>query len=331
MATTALLTLSLSLSLPQQQQQQQPTPSSPSFLFFIQAFRLAITKRQHSSRHEGRSSIDGRTRWFGSTTTRNSHFLSFSQSSLQARVDDNVNNVRQNKITNATSSISSSLSSSSSSSSSSPSCTTTSTDEFFFEEALIELESIQAQASPGLLFPCPEKSVLVIEDIEDNNQLLLQNVDYYGDSIDDNEQYGKGLMGLLSSPPRANYEEISKAMTKDQKEGDTVGVVVVVVDDDDDNDDEKRMQQEQEQKIVRSRWLLIVAAALYGTNFSVVKVLGDDMSIPVGISTSLRFGLAAFATLPWLLDGVVTLPTFTSKPTTGTGTEEQTTMPTTMK
>jgi len=340
MATTALLTLSLSLSLPQQQQQQQPTPSSPSFLFFIQAFPLAITKRQHSSRHEGRSSIDGRTRWFGSTTTRNSHFLSFSQSSLQARVDDNVNNVRQNKITNATSSISSSLSSSSSScgtmstpvssSSSSPSCTTTSTDEFFFEEALIELESIQAQASPGLLFPCPEKSVLVIEDIEDNNQLLLQNVDYYGDSIDDNEQYGKGLMGLLSSPPRANYEEISKAMTKDQKEGDTVGVVVVVVDDDDDNDDEKRMQQEQEQKIVRSRWLLIVAAALYGTNFSVVKILGDDMSIPVGISTSLRFGLAAFATLPWLLDGVVTLPTFTSKPTTGTGTEEQTTMPTTM-
>merc|ERR1719162_1286810 len=161
MATTALLTLSLSLSLPQQQQQQQPTPSSPSFLFFIQAFPLAITKRQHSSRHEGRSSMDGRTRWFGSTTTRNSHFLSFSQSSLQARVDDNVNNVRQNKITNATSSISSSVSSSSSS----PSCTTTSTDEFFFEEALIELESIQAQASPGLLFPCPEKSVLVIEDI----------------------------------------------------------------------------------------------------------------------------------------------------------------------
>merc|ERR1719506_527343 len=310
MATTALLSLSLSLSLPQQQQ-QQPTPSSPSFLFFIQAFPLAITKRQHSSR----------------------------QSSLQARVDDNVNNVRQNKITNATSSISSSLSSSSScgtmstpvsssSSSSSPSCTTTSTDELFFEEALIELESIQAQASPGLLFPCPEKSVLVIEDIEDNNQLLLQNVDYYGDSIDDNEQYGKGLMGLLSSPPRANYEEISKVMTKDQKEGDTVGVVVD--DDDDNNDDEKLMQQEQEQKIVRSRWLLIVAAALYGTNFSVVKILGDDMSIPVGISTSLRFGLAAFATLPWLLDGVVTLPTFTSKPTTGTGTEEQTTMPTTM-
>jgi len=57
--------------------------------------------------------------------------------------------------------------------------------------------------------------------------------------------------------------------------------------------------------IVRARWLLVVAAALYGTNFSVVKLLGDDMHMPVGISTSLRFGLAAFATLPWLLDGVI--------------------------
>jgi drug/metabolite transporter (DMT)-like permease len=50
----------------------------------------------------------------------------------------------------------------------------------------------------------------------------------------------------------------------------------------------------------RARGLLIGAAALYGTNFSLVKLLGDTM--PVGISTSLRFGLAALATLPWLMD-----------------------------
>jgi drug/metabolite transporter (DMT)-like permease len=56
-----------------------------------------------------------------------------------------------------------------------------------------------------------------------------------------------------------------------------------------------------EEAIWRARWLLIGAAALYGTNFSVVKLLGDEM--PVGISTSLRFGLAALATLPWLVDG----------------------------
>jgi drug/metabolite transporter (DMT)-like permease len=50
----------------------------------------------------------------------------------------------------------------------------------------------------------------------------------------------------------------------------------------------------------RARMLLVGAAALYGTNFSLVKILGDTM--PVGISTTLRFGLAALATLPWLLD-----------------------------
>jgi drug/metabolite transporter (DMT)-like permease len=50
----------------------------------------------------------------------------------------------------------------------------------------------------------------------------------------------------------------------------------------------------------RARLLLVGAAALYGTNFSLVKLLGDTM--PVGISTTLRFGLAALATLPWLID-----------------------------
>mmetsp|Transcript_15786 Transcript_15786/g.32624 ORF Transcript_15786/g.32624 Transcript_15786/m.32624 type:complete len:576 (-) Transcript_15786:157-1884(-) len=58
-----------------------------------------------------------------------------------------------------------------------------------------------------------------------------------------------------------------------------------------------------EEGIWRARWLLVAAAALYGTNFSVVKLLGDEM--PVGISTSLRFGLAALATLPWLIQGFV--------------------------
>ena len=48
----------------------------------------------------------------------------------------------------------------------------------------------------------------------------------------------------------------------------------------------------------RARLLLIGAAALYGTNFSLVKLLGDTM--PVGISTTFRFGLAALATSPFL-------------------------------
>jgi drug/metabolite transporter (DMT)-like permease len=52
--------------------------------------------------------------------------------------------------------------------------------------------------------------------------------------------------------------------------------------------------------VVKARLLLLGAAALYGTNFSLVKILGEtDMS--VGLSSTLRFGFAAMATLPWLL------------------------------
>lgn len=49
----------------------------------------------------------------------------------------------------------------------------------------------------------------------------------------------------------------------------------------------------------KARLLLLLSAALYGTNFSVVKQL--DEIIPVGVSSTLRFGLAAFAMLPLLV------------------------------
>lgn len=52
----------------------------------------------------------------------------------------------------------------------------------------------------------------------------------------------------------------------------------------------------------KARLLLIGAAALYGTNFSLVKHLGDIM--PVGVSTFFRFGAAALATMPWLLQDI---------------------------
>jgi len=48
-----------------------------------------------------------------------------------------------------------------------------------------------------------------------------------------------------------------------------------------------------------ARLLVIVAAALYGSNFTCVKLLNDQ--VPVGISTTLRFLLATVATLPWLM------------------------------
>jgi drug/metabolite transporter (DMT)-like permease len=52
----------------------------------------------------------------------------------------------------------------------------------------------------------------------------------------------------------------------------------------------------------KARLLLLGAAALYGTNFALVKMIGD--TIPVGINSSLRFGLATLCTCPFLLKDV---------------------------
>eukprot|EP00571_Detonula_confervacea_P004161 CAMPEP_0172312970 /NCGR_PEP_ID=MMETSP1058-20130122/18934_1 /TAXON_ID=83371 /ORGANISM="Detonula confervacea, Strain CCMP 353" /LENGTH=443 /DNA_ID=CAMNT_0013026539 /DNA_START=382 /DNA_END=1710 /DNA_ORIENTATION=+ len=48
----------------------------------------------------------------------------------------------------------------------------------------------------------------------------------------------------------------------------------------------------------KARLLLLLSAALYGTNFTFVKALDDTMS--VGMSSTLRFGFAAVAMLPCL-------------------------------
>jgi len=56
-------------------------------------------------------------------------------------------------------------------------------------------------------------------------------------------------------------------------------------------------------EVWKARSLLIVAAALYGTNFSFVKLLGE--TLPVGVSLSIRFALAALVTLPWLFEGEI--------------------------
>lgn len=71
-------------------------------------------------------------------------------------------------------------------------------------------------------------------------------------------------------------------------------------------------------EIWKARLLLLGAAALYGTNFSIIKIIGDSM--PVGISATLRFGLASLATLPWLLqppkDGSSLVPKNTTEKNT---------------
>lgn len=52
-------------------------------------------------------------------------------------------------------------------------------------------------------------------------------------------------------------------------------------------------------EVWKARLLLVLAAALYGTNFTCVKLLNE--AVPVEMGTALRFALAALATLPWLL------------------------------
>lgn len=48
----------------------------------------------------------------------------------------------------------------------------------------------------------------------------------------------------------------------------------------------------------KARMLLLLSAALYGTNFTYVKILNEN--VPVNFGTALRFSIAAAVTLPWL-------------------------------
>lgn len=52
--------------------------------------------------------------------------------------------------------------------------------------------------------------------------------------------------------------------------------------------------------VVKARLLLLGASALYGTNFSLVKILGET-GMSIGLSSTVRFGMAALALLPFLL------------------------------
>ena len=61
-----------------------------------------------------------------------------------------------------------------------------------------------------------------------------------------------------------------------------------------------KKEKEPMSDVVKARLLLLCAAALYGTNFSLVKILGET-GMSVGLSSTLRFGMAALVTAPWLL------------------------------
>ena len=77
-------------------------------------------------------------------------------------------------------------------------------------------------------------------------------------------------------------------------------------------------QETEARAIMVARLLLIGAAALYGTNFSLVKLMGQETTLPVGVSSTLRFGLAALATSPWLF-----APSKEERPTDETKSDSQ--------
>jgi drug/metabolite transporter (DMT)-like permease len=54
-------------------------------------------------------------------------------------------------------------------------------------------------------------------------------------------------------------------------------------------------------KVWQSRLMVLFAAALYGTNFTAIKIL--DENIPTSVGPVLRFALAAFVTLPFVFIG----------------------------
>jgi len=58
-------------------------------------------------------------------------------------------------------------------------------------------------------------------------------------------------------------------------------------------------KEEDEKSKMTARLFILLAACLYGTNYTCVKVIGENL--PLEIGTALRFSVASIATLPWLL------------------------------
>jgi drug/metabolite transporter (DMT)-like permease len=52
--------------------------------------------------------------------------------------------------------------------------------------------------------------------------------------------------------------------------------------------------------IYKARALILLVATLYGTNFPLVKMMGENLPLSIGMTSTLRFGLSAMVTSPWL-------------------------------
>lgn len=100
---------------------------------------------------------------------------------------------------------------------------------------------------------------------------------------------------LLSSQTRQELEELYTSSSSSSSSLSTTST---------EREDQQQQQQDDDgtamTDVNKARLLLLGAAALYGTNFSLVKIIGET-GMSVGLSSTLRFGMAALATLPFLL------------------------------
>jgi len=111
----------------------------------------------------------------------------------------------------------------------------------------------------------------------------------------------------LSSPTLAppdlsllpSFSSTKKCVTVTCQRSDTSLYADVVVESKQESFEPTLVKDEDEQKVWTARLLILFAACLYGTNYTCVKVIGEN--IPLQIGAALRFSVAAIATLPWLL------------------------------
>jgi drug/metabolite transporter (DMT)-like permease len=159
------------------------------------------------------------------------------------------------------------------------------------EEAMLELESFQKSSNT---YPNVINVIHDVSDEDDDDEEDEEDVYYAFSSRNQDSNQKNDEVSLLFPNTNIMFSDSSAAIRLPRESDANAGLTI------NENGDDNAVVASEE-AIWRARWLLIGAAALYGTNFSVVKLLGDEM--PVGISTSLRFGLAALATLPWLVGG----------------------------
>uniref|UniRef100_A0A7S3KZR1 EamA domain-containing protein n=1 Tax=Amphora coffeiformis TaxID=265554 RepID=A0A7S3KZR1_9STRA len=115
------------------------------------------------------------------------------------------------------------------------------------------------------------------------------------------QQLEQGVSRTLSGGTIGSYHE-DNSLYKKRDEVSTVATETSSTGSslDTDTEESDNHHQHHQQAVVWARVILMSAAALYATSFSLVKLMGES-DIPVGMSAAIRFGMAAVVTSPWLL------------------------------